>query len=143
MTLLAALLAVATAPQPFLAGAGSPRAEIEPARASLVIDTSSLREAGAGPAVARQLRIRGDAALRRAALVPGGSIWDPVVTVTVRPLQGPAIGYESRLVVLGRPGAGPARELRCPLCTEGELVAQLGGALEELVPTLADERMAP
>ena len=101
-------------------------------RASLIIDTSALREAGAGPAIAHQLRARAEATPWRAALATQGV--EPRVWVTVRPLEGAAIGYASTVALGAGAGVGPATVLRCPLCTEGELVAQLSVAIERLTP---------
>ncbi|MCA9638626.1 MAG: hypothetical protein KC420_21500 [Myxococcales bacterium] len=114
-------------------------ADLGSARATLSIDTSSLREAGAGPAVARQLRGRGDALLRQAAITPLGGAWDPVVAITIRPLQGAAIGYATTVAVEERGHARPeaSLDLRCELCTEGELVSQVVDALAELLPRIA------
>lgn len=138
-SLLALLVAVASpAFAPSLAsGLACAGPEAAPLRASLAIDTSSLREAGAGPAVARQLRVRADTALQRATIVPCGGALDPVVAITVAPM-GDDIGYESSLVLQRRGQAIPGArlDLRCVLCTEGELVLQLAGAVEGLVPQL-------
>lgn len=131
---------------PSLSGAGLTlvSAEAAPARATLAIDTSSLREAGAGPAVAYRLRGRGDALLRQAAILPLGGVWDPVVAITVRPLSGLAIGYQATIAVElgGRALPEASRDLRCDLCTEGELVAQLVDALAGLLPELVSEASA-
>jgi len=106
-------------------------------RASLVIDTSSLREAGAGPAIALQIRARADAALRRAAVEPNGSRWDPVVAIKIRARRGRAIGYLATIAVQSTAAAAePPRELSCDLCTESELIARISAALEALAPSL-------
>lgn len=102
---------------------------------ALAIDTSSLREAGAGPAIAVQLRARADAALRRPTARPSGSR-SPVVAITVRPRPGRTIGYLATIAVQGAATTEPPRQLRCDLCTEGELIAQISAALEALAPSL-------
>ena len=140
-SLLASVIATtSTGYAPATGGAGltCARAEVGGARTSLAIDTTELREAGAGPAVARQLRGRATALLRRASIVPDGGAWDSVVAITVTPLRGSSIGYQSSISV-EKGARGYPREhvdLRCDLCTEGELVAQLLGALDQLVPQL-------
>lgn len=106
------------------------------AHVALAIDTSSLREAGAGPAIAVQLRARADAALRRPTARPSGSRWSPVVAITVRPRPGRTIGYLATIAVQGAATTEPPRQLRCDLCTEGELIAQISAALEALAPSL-------
>ena len=120
------------------AGLSCASGEVRRARPTLTVDTSALREEGAGAAVAHQLRSRGDALLRRGAVVPFGDAWEPVVVVTVEPLRAPAMGYRSAIAVeRGAPGyASDIHELRCDLCTEGELISQVLGALDVLLPQL-------
>jgi len=126
------------APSMVSAGLACARAEFGGARASLAIDTTELREAGAGPAVARQLRGRASALLRRASIVPDGGAWDSVIAIAVTPLGGSSIGYQSSISLEKGARGYPSEhvELRCDLCTEGELVAQLLGALDLLVPEI-------
>ena len=129
------------APSMVHAGLGCVSGDIWQPRASFTIDTSALREEGAAAAVARQLRGGADALLRRASVVQGGGAWDSVVAVTVEPLAGAQIGYASSIRVersFGDPSE--VQELRCELCTEGELVVQILSVLDGLVPALADRR---
>ncbi|MEZ4380481.1 MAG: hypothetical protein R3A79_03990 [Nannocystaceae bacterium] len=147
-SLVASVIATASpgiSPTLVSAGLSCASGEVRSARATLTVDTSALREEGAGPAVAHQLRARGESLLRRDAVVPFGGSWDPVVLVTVEPLRAPAIGYRSAIAIeRGAPGyASDIHELRCDLCTEGELIAQVLGALDVIVPQLfgrVDER---
>ncbi len=140
-SLLASVIATAStgyAPSMGSAGLRCASAEVHDARTSLAIDTSQLREAGAGKAVASQLRGRAGALLRRASIVPVGGTWDSVVSITVTPLRGASIGYQSSISVeTGTRGDGSETvDLRCDLCTEGELIAQVLSALDHLVPEL-------
>lgn len=140
-SLLASVIATTStgyAPATVSAGLTCAPAEVGGARTSLAIDTTQLREAGAGPAVARQLRGRATALLRRASIVPDGGVWDTVVAISVTPLRGSSIGYQSSISVEQGARGYPSEhvDLRCDLCTEGELVAQLLGALDLLVPQL-------
>ncbi len=111
-------------------------AEDVPVRASVVVETSTLREAGAGPAIAGRVRSSAAALLRASAITADGGPGDPVVSVTVRPFAGKAIGYTSTVAVLheGRQLVG-SRE-QCPLCTEGELVARVERSLAVVTPQL-------
>jgi len=140
-SLLASVIATTSAgyaPSMVSAGLTCASAGVGGARMSLAIDTTELREAGAGPAVARQLRGRASALLRRASIVPDGGAWDSVVAISVTPLRGSSIGYQSSISVEKGARGYPSEhvDLRCDLCTEGELVAQLLGALDLLVPEL-------
>ncbi len=105
-------------------------------RASVVIETSTLREAGAGPAIASRVKRSASAVLRAVSIGEDGGPTDPVLAVTVRPLGGEAIGYTSTIAV-----RKDGRELtqsreRCSLCTEGELVARVERSLVALAPRL-------
>lgn len=111
--------------------------EPEPvARASVVVETSTLREAGAGPAIALRVRSSAAAMLRAALIAEGGGPDDPVVAVTVRPLPGAAIGYSSTVAVLHAGRSLAFRRQRCSLCTERELVARVERSLAGLAPRL-------
>lgn len=130
-----ALLAFLFAFKPFFFDAAL--AQPEPlVRASVVIETSTLREAGAGPAIASQVKRSASAALRAVSIGDDGGPTDPVLAVTVRPLGGRAIGYTSTIAVRkdGRQ-LTHSREL-CSLCTEGELVARVERSLVRLAPRL-------
>jgi len=140
-SLLATVIATVSpgyAPSIVHAGLSCASAELVPARTSLAIDTSALREEGAAAAIAQQVHSAADTLLRQASVVLGGGAWESVVAVTVLPLSGPRIGYQSSISVergiFGYPSE--VHELRCELCTEGELVVQLVGALDRLVPEL-------
>lgn len=105
-------------------------------RATVVVETSALREAGAAPAIASRVKRSAAAALRAASIGDDGGPTDPVLAVTVRPLSGQAIGYASTIAVL-RDGRQLSRShQRCSLCTEGELVARVGRSLVRLAPRL-------
>lgn len=124
-----ALLAFLIAIKPFLLGAAEPAG-----RATLVVETSDVREAGAGPAIARQVRRSGEALLRAADVAEGGGPADLIVAVTVRTLRGPVLGYTST-VALHRAGRRVAvSRKRCSLCTEGEVVAEVQRSLAVLAP---------
>ncbi len=130
-----ALLAFLFAFKPFFFDAAL--AQPEPlVRASVVIETSTLREAGAGPAIASQVKRSASAALRAVSIGDDGGPTDPVLAVTVRPLGGRAIGYTSTIAVRkdGRQ-LTHSRQL-CSLCTEGELVARVERSLVLLAPRL-------
>ena len=131
-TFLAFLIAI----RPFFFDAAFTPDTERVARASVVVETSTLREAGAGPAIALRVRESAGALLRAALIAEDGGPDDPVVAVTVRPFTGKAIGYTSTVAVLyeGRQLAR-SRE-RCSLCTEGELVARVERSLASLTPRL-------
>ena len=93
-----ALLAFLFAFKPFFFDAALSQPE-PVVRASVVIETSTLREAGAGPAIASRVKRSATAALRAAAIGDDGGPTDPVLAVTVRPLGGQAIGYTSTIAV--------------------------------------------
>ncbi len=139
-SLLASVIATASsgyAPSMVSAGLSCASAEVNGARTSLAIDTTQLREAGAGRAVASQLRGRASALLRRASIVPVGGAGDSLVAITVTPLRGASIGYQSTIrLERGSREANERVDLRCDLCTEGELIAQVLSALDHLVPEL-------
>ncbi|MEZ4448680.1 MAG: hypothetical protein R3B09_04305 [Nannocystaceae bacterium] len=148
--LLASFLAATAVPLPSpVVGLACAAPELAPRRPSLAIDASTLGDLGAGPAVARQLRVRADAALRAQTAACDDLRERPVVAITVRPLGGDEIGYQSALELQQRgqiaPISGARVDLRCSLCTEGELVLQLAGAVEQLlvrVPELLDAAIA-
>ena len=124
--------------QPFFFDAvATPLAGSQPiARASVVVETSTLREAGAGPAIASRVRSSAAALLRAALIAEGGGPHDPVVAVTVRPFTGKAIGYASTVSVLHEGRQLARSHQRCSLCTEGELVARVERSLVSLTPQL-------
>jgi hypothetical protein len=124
-----ALLAFLIAIKPFFLG----EAELV-GRATLVVETSSVREVGAGPAIARQVRLSGAALLRAADVAEGGGPSDLVVAVTVRTLRGPAIGYESTVALRQAGRRVTVAHKRCSLCTEGEVVADIQRSLARLAP---------
>lgn len=102
-----ALLAFLFAFKPFFFDAALSQPE-PVVRASVVIETSTLREAGAGPAIASRVKRSATAALRAAAIGDDGGPADPVLAVTVRPARRPG----DRLHVddrgpQGRPPAEP------------------------------------
>lgn len=123
--------------QPFFLDAVAPLGAPQPiARASVVVETSTLREAGAGPAIASRVRNSAAALLRAAYIAEDGGPHDPVVAVTVRPFAGRAIGYTSTVSVLHEGRQLAQSRQRCSLCTEGELVARVERSLASLTPQL-------
>lgn len=123
----AALLALLMAMKPLLLDEAGPAVR-------LVVETSRVRESGAGPAIARQIRASGEAMLRATNVVGGAS--DQVVEVSVRTLRGAALGYQTT-VALHRGGRRvAASRARCELCTEGEAVAAALRSLAGLAPKL-------
>jgi len=132
-----ALLAFLFAFKPFFFDAVMSQPELEPvARASVVIETSALREAGAGPAIASRVKRSASAALRAVAIGDDGGPTDPVLAVTVRPLGGRSIGYTSTIAVRKDGRQLTHSRQRCSLCTEGELVARVERSLVRLAPKL-------
>jgi hypothetical protein len=123
---MTALLALLMAMKPLLLGEVGPEVR-------LVVETSHVREAGAGPAIARQVRMSSQALLR-ATEVAGSS--DLVVEVSVRTLRGSSLGYATE-VALHQGGRRVAVDrTRCSLCTEGEAVAAVQRSLAGLAPRL-------
>ena len=131
-----ALLAFLITIHPFFIDAASTAAEEPTFRASVVVETSTLREAGAGPAIASRVRSSAAAVLRAAFIAEDGGPDDPVVAVTVRPFSGRAIGYTSTVAVLHEGRRLAHSRQRCSLCTEGELVARVEQSLARLTPRL-------
>ena len=129
-----ALLAFLIAIHPFFVDATSgPEPGAAPTlHARVVVETSTLREAGAGPAIASRVRSSAAAVLRAAAIAEDGGPDDPVVAVTVRPFPGKAIGYTSTIAVLREGRQLTRSRQRCALCTEGELVATVERAIDTL-----------
>ncbi len=144
-SLLASVIAAAspsTAPSMISTGLICAATALAPTQAGLLIDTSALHEAGADQAVAHQLRSRADFLLLQAtgSDAPPRLAHGPLVMITVQPLPLREIGYESTISV-ERDALGYASEfveLRCDLCTEGELITQLSDALGLLIS--ADDR---
>lgn len=126
----AALLALLMTMKPLLLGDADPAAK-------LVVETTQVRESGAGPAMARQVRASGEALLRAAEVAEGTEdSSDLVVEVSIRTLRGRDIGYSST-VALHQGGRRVAVErTRCTLCTEGEAVAAVQKKLAGLAPRL-------
>ncbi len=123
---MTALLALLMAMKPLLLGEVGPEVR-------LVVETSHVREAGAGSAIARQVRMSSQALLR-ATEVAGSS--DLVVEVSVRTLRGSSLGYATE-VALHQGGRRVAVDrTRCSLCTEGEAVAAVQRSLAGLAPRL-------
>lgn len=132
-----ALLAFLFAFKPFFFDAVLPQPE-PLVRASVVIETSALREAGAGPAIASQVKRSAAAALRAVSIGDDGGPTDLVLAVTVRPFGGEAIGYTSTIAVRKDGRQLTRSRQRCSLCTEGELVARVGRSLVRLAPRLRE-----
>ena len=130
-----ALLAFLFAFKPFFFDAALSQPE-PVVRASVVIETSALCEAGAGPAIASQVKRSATAALRAVSIGDDGGPTDPVLAVTVRPLGGQAIGYTSTIAVRIEGRQLTHSRQRCSLCTEGELVARVERSLVRLAPRL-------
>lgn len=134
--MLHGILVILAAFSPMLAASQSLPEPAPVVRASVVVETGALREAGAGPAIALRVRSSATALLRAALLGEDGGPHDPVVAVTVRPLPGAAIGYSSTVAVLHEGRSLAFRRQRCSLCTEGELVAGVERSLARLAPRL-------
>ncbi len=123
---MTALLALLMAMKPLLLGEVGPEVR-------LVVETSHVREAGAGSAIARQVRMSSQTLLRTTE-VAGSS--DLVVEVSVRTLRGSSLGYATE-VALHQGGRRVAVDrTRCSLCTEGEAVAAVQRSLAGLAPRL-------
>lgn len=123
----AALLALLMTMKPLLLGDASPEAK-------LVVETSQVHEAGAGPAIARQVRMSGEAMLRAAEVSEGSS--DLVVAVSVRTLRGSQLGYSSTVALRQGGREVVIERQRCELCTEGEAVAAVQRSMAGLAPKL-------
>lgn len=140
-SLLASVITAAspgTAPSMISTGLICAATALTPTQADLLIDTSTLHEAGADQAVAQQLRSRTNTLLQRArSSAPPTLSLGPLVMITVQPLPPSEIGYKSTIRVEHGPlgYASEFVELRCELCTEGELINQLSYALERLIRT--------
>lgn len=126
----AALLALLMTMKPLLLGDADPAAK-------LVVETTQVRESGAGPAMAKQVRASGEALLRAAEVAEGtaGSS-DLVVEVSIRTLRGRDIGYSSTVALLQGGRRMAVERTRCTLCTEGEAVAAVQKTLAGLAPRL-------
>lgn len=128
----AALLALLMTMKPLLLADAGPAA-------TLVVETSQVREVGSGPAIARQVRVSGEALLRSADVAVAGvagEAADLVVAVSVRTLRGAELGYATT-VALHQGGRRVAvKRSRCSLCTEGEAVAAVSRSLADLEPQL-------
>jgi hypothetical protein len=132
-----ALLAFLITIHPLFVDAASAAPEPAPTlHARVVVETSTLREAGAGPAIASRVLSSASAVLRAASIAQDGGPDDPVVAVTVRPFSGNAIGYTSTVAVLHEGRQLARSRQRCALCTEGELVATVERSLTKLAPRL-------
>lgn len=107
------------------------------ARATVVVETPALREAGAGPAIASRVKSSAAAVLRGEQIADDGGPDDPVLAVTVRPLARGEIGYASTITVRKAGRRLPQSYQRCSLCTESELVARVERSLVRLAPRLA------
>ena len=123
---MTALLALLMAMKPLLLGEVGPEVR-------LVVETSHVREAGAGSAIARQVRMSSQALLR-ATEAPGSS--DLVVEVSVRTLRGSSLGYATEVAVHQGGRRVAVDRTRCSLCTEGEAVAAVQRSLAGLAPRL-------
>ena len=127
----AALLALLMTMKPLLLGDAGPEAK-------LVVETTQVREHGAGSAMARQVRASGEALLRAAevAQVAAEGSSDLVVEVSIRTLRGRDIGYSSTVALLQGGRRMAVERTRCTLCTEGEAVAAVQKTLAGLAPRL-------
>ena len=126
----AALLALLMTMKPLLLGDADPAAK-------LVVETTQVRESGAGPAMARQVRASGEALLRAAEVAEGTEdSSDLVVEVSIRTLRGRDIGYSSTVALLQGGRRMAVERTRCTLCTEGEAVAAVQKTLAGLAPRL-------
>ncbi len=128
----AALLALLMTMKPLLLGDADPAAK-------LVVETTQVRESGAGPAMAKQVRASGEALLRAAEVAEvaeevGSS--ELVVEVSIRTLRGRDIGYSSTVALLQGGRRMAVERTRCTLCTEGEAVAAVQKTLAGLAPRL-------
>jgi hypothetical protein len=119
-----------------LAIAGEPAAVV---RAELELDTTALGEDG--ELVARQVRVRGEALLRKREVLPAKDEHDPHIVVAIEPLVDDGPGYRCRwgvyrdeVVIAGTDGVSV-----CKLCTETELVDHVEAAIERVVATVPRE----
>lgn len=113
-----------------------PRAQSQPRRASLEIDTSDI--GAEGPVVKRRVRERADVALRAAGVLPARPDHaDPLVHVDIDALQGEDPGYQFELwVSQGGTIVGERRRVECTLCTESEIVARVEATITEVLGQL-------
>jgi hypothetical protein len=108
-------------------------------RAELELDTTALGEDG--ELVARQVRVRGEALLRKREVLPAKGEHDPRIVVAIEPLVDDGPGYRCRwgvyrdeVVIAGTDGVSV-----CKLCTETELVDHVEAAIERVVATVPRE----
>ena len=98
-----------------------------PMRAALEVDAS---QAGEGhDVIERRVEERGAVVLRDAGILPAQSRDDPSIEVSIAEVGSGDPGYRYRVAILGEEGW--STEGTCQLCTEGELVQIVEGALAE------------
>lgn len=110
----------------------------EPVRAELVVDAEALGDPA--PAIERQLKSRGEQALRDAEVLPATSPDDPRIEVAVEPLPDDA-GFRCKLrVVQGdQVVEGTSATTECRLCTDDELAKQVGEAIARVAARIEPE----
>jgi len=123
--------------------APAPVSEVEPStsavevQASLEIDASALGEAG--PAVWARAKEKGDAIFSASGIAPADSEDDPRVHVTAREAVGDTPGFVIEIAIAN----DVEWTAECSLCTETELVEQIGHALEKAVVALHERGSTP
>ncbi|HWB81761.1 MAG TPA: hypothetical protein VG755_42655 [Nannocystaceae bacterium] len=119
--------------------AAEPAASDSVVRAELELDVTALGDDG--ELVERQIRVRGEALLRKREVLPAKADDDPRIVVAIEPLGDDGPGYRCRWgvyrsaeVVSGTDGVSV-----CKLCTETELVDHVEAAIERVVATVPRE----
>lgn len=137
--LIAAMLAFAIAGAPPVAAA-EPIASESVVRAELELDVTALGDDG--ELVERQIRVRGEALLRKREVLPARDDDDPRIVIAIEPLGDDGPGYRCRWgvyrdaqVISGTDGVSV-----CKLCTETELVDHVEAAIERVVATVPREQ---
>lgn len=129
----------ATSPASLRAAEPTTRKDESVVRAGLELDTKALGEDG--ELVSGQIRVRGEALLRKHEVLPAKAEHDPRIVVAVEPLGDDGPGYRCRFgvyrdeaLVEGSDGVSV-----CKLCTETELVDHVEAAIERVVANVPRE----
>jgi hypothetical protein len=105
--------------------------------ADVAIDSTKLGSASA--AIERKLRERADVILRRDGVLPPRDASDPIISIAIEEVTGENPGYAYRVdIVRDGKAATDTKPTVCGLCTEGELVAAVGSAIEHAIGKLDD-----
>jgi hypothetical protein len=105
--------------------------------ADVAIDSAKLGSAGA--AIERKLRERADVILRRDGVLPPRDASDPIISIAIEEVTGENPGYAYRVdIVRDGKSAADTKPTLCGLCTEGELIAAVGSAIEHAIGKLDD-----